>query len=390
MAEAVTNIASANPHLDLDLSEQVLVANCLTDGSCAGGAHNIALNYMQTSGIPDEVCLPYTDGSTGGCPFKGAGVCDPTACSYSALPECSDVRCTDRCRDRKFRLVRIQNVTYLGTNPPIMLMKQALLEHGPLATAMYTGGVFNENGIDTCSGAPSPNHSVMIAGYNDDGGYWIVKNSWGSSWGPDHNGFFKVAYDNCALQLFPFYADGISQGEPSTYTPSPLPFSEHFDSEQLPTGWEKSTTNQGRIQISAAYPHSGLFSLQLDDASTDSIYSNASATLHLDLTHHRTAYLTFWWRKFNDEGDSQDGVFIRSDPDQPWCQVLSLIHPKDGFTQTTVDLRTASASCGITFSADFQVRFQYYDNASIVEDGYFLDDVQVVTERNLFLPIAIH
>jgi C1A family cysteine protease len=35
-------------------------------------------------------------------------------------------------------------------------------------------------------------HAVLLVGYNDDGRYFIVKNSWGPDWG--EGGFFRIAY----------------------------------------------------------------------------------------------------------------------------------------------------------------------------------------------------
>jgi hypothetical protein len=45
---------------------------------------------------------------------------------------------------------------------------------------------------------------VVIAGYSDAGGYWIVKNSWGS-WNGD--GYFKVGYGECAIETWVYYVD---------------------------------------------------------------------------------------------------------------------------------------------------------------------------------------
>jgi hypothetical protein len=50
-------------------------------------------------------------------------------------------------------------------------------------------------------------HAVIIVGYSDMGGYWIVRNSWGSTWGPESDGYFRVAYDNCAIQKYPYRID---------------------------------------------------------------------------------------------------------------------------------------------------------------------------------------
>jgi hypothetical protein len=50
-------------------------------------------------------------------------------------------------------------------------------------------------------------HGVVIAGWVDDislptGGYWIVKNCWGESWG--ENGYFRIAYDPGDINIIEF------------------------------------------------------------------------------------------------------------------------------------------------------------------------------------------
>merc|ERR1712190_303790 len=52
----------------------------------------------------------------------------------------------------------------------------------------YTGGV-----ITASSGCgTSIDHAVQATGYNAEGNYWIVRNSWGENWG--ENGFVWVEY----------------------------------------------------------------------------------------------------------------------------------------------------------------------------------------------------
>ena len=53
---------------------------------------------------------------------------------------------------------------------------------------LYTGGVIDD---DSCDPAYL-DHGVTLVGYgNDEGDYWIVKNSWGPDWGED--GYFRMA-----------------------------------------------------------------------------------------------------------------------------------------------------------------------------------------------------
>lgn len=76
------------------------------------------------------------------------------------------------------------------------------LAKGPLSVAVdatnwspYRGGVFNN-----CAG--NVNHGVLAVGFTAQ--YWLVKNSWGPSWG--ESGFIRVAKDNtCAICNYPSY-----------------------------------------------------------------------------------------------------------------------------------------------------------------------------------------
>jgi C1A family cysteine protease len=99
----------------------------------------------------------------------------------------------------------------------IDMIKEALVNHGPLATGMdvysdfygYSGGVYRRT-----SGTYQGGHAVLITGYTDNanvpgGGYFIAKNSWGTGWGP-YGGYFAVAYDsNCNFGIESTYYNGV-------------------------------------------------------------------------------------------------------------------------------------------------------------------------------------
>jgi len=84
-------------------------------------------------------------------------------------------------------------------------IKQAIYDHGPVSASVhvdkdengyslfqsYSSGIFDTD-IDG-----STNHAIVLVGWKDDssvssGGYWILRNSWGTGWG--ENGYMRIAY----------------------------------------------------------------------------------------------------------------------------------------------------------------------------------------------------
>ncbi|MEW5868602.1 MAG: hypothetical protein AB1894_04950, partial [Chloroflexota bacterium] len=167
------------------------------------------------------------------------------------------------------------------------------------------------------------------------------------------------------------------------YAPAAIPFADGFEAGSLGTAWEPVITDQGRVQIGSGYPRSGSYSLLLDDTTGDSIYSYASAVLHVNLAGYTGAILDFWWHDFIDEDDGNDGVFIRNNSSGNWCQAMTFTGSVSSYTQASINLATAASNCGIAFSSDFQIKFQFYDNYPISSDGYTIDDISVTGTQNL-------
>ena len=167
--------AESTPGIDLNLSEQVLIS-CGSSGghdagSCSGGAvyPSYASDYIRDKGLPLETCYPYT---------------------------ASDGSCGSACGTYQTSTYQIANWAYVTTtSPTVSAIRDALVSYGPLATTMdvyhdfysYTNGVYSYT-----TGVYEGGHAVLIVGYNDAGQYFIVKNSWGASWG--ESGYFKIAY----------------------------------------------------------------------------------------------------------------------------------------------------------------------------------------------------
>jgi len=148
-----------------DLSEQQAV-DCNSYGAgCSGGWAFAAYEVFLSPGAVGELCYPYeaTDG------------------------ECRQAPCT----------VISKISTYASVPNSINAIKTALAT-GPVSTSMtviddfynYTSGCYNG------STTANINHGVLIVGWDDNQcggqGAWIVKNSWGRSWGTD--GFCYIKY----------------------------------------------------------------------------------------------------------------------------------------------------------------------------------------------------
>ena len=166
--EAQYNIMIGDPHVDLDMSEQVLVS-CTAVG-CDGANIGDTLEDLRTMGVPDEACYPYTAAET--------------ACGL-------------RCSDWLSRSLRISS--WDRERPTTSVTKSHLVQ-GPVITSMtvysdfmaYTGGVYTH-----VTGVEEGSHAVTIVGWDDAHGSWIVKNSWGTSWG-DY-GYFEIRRDEECL-----------------------------------------------------------------------------------------------------------------------------------------------------------------------------------------------
>lgn len=138
---------------------------------CAGaGNYWMSSNYLEKSGARLESCQPYH-------PYN-----------YTCLTSCVPVK-----RVKELRMIA-------NTEAAI---KSALV-NGPVITSMNvdawggapSGAFYTYNGSYVLTGGGgATNHCVLIVGYDDPSfpaGHWIVRNSWGTSWGDD--GYFYIAY----------------------------------------------------------------------------------------------------------------------------------------------------------------------------------------------------
>jgi len=170
--EAAVRIDLRNPNYDIDLSEGFL--QFCGGGSCRGWGLTSGLDYAKSTGVTDEACMPY---------------------------EARDMDCaSERCNNWQSRLTKIRD--YKG-HASATARRNAIATKGPVVAGMavysdfygYSTGIYRKTATATLRGY----HCICVVGYNDTGGYWIVKNSWGDSFGM--NGYCNIAYDQPDLLI---------------------------------------------------------------------------------------------------------------------------------------------------------------------------------------------
>ena len=158
-----------------NLAEQWLISCNRSGWSCGGGW--VAYDYLQVGGRTDS--------------FGGNGAPYDSEFPYAA----SDLPCNGPYPHHYW----IQDWAYIGSSrsiPSVGEMKQAILTYGPIWVAVSVDDAFHvyDSGIFT-GNSSGINHAVVLVGWNDNGGtngYWILRNSWGSSWG--ESGYMRIKY----------------------------------------------------------------------------------------------------------------------------------------------------------------------------------------------------
>lgn len=170
VVESRININLNNENYDLDLSEQDLVS-CSDAGNCEGGNDDLALESMKNNGIVRESCFGYSGSNEG---------------------------CENKCSNWESEIVKI-NYTKISADENSI--KNVISTIGPVTAYMivcndfagYSGGIYTSDWDDDCyANWSSKGHAINIIGYDDEGEYWIGKNSWGNGWG--EGGYFKMGY----------------------------------------------------------------------------------------------------------------------------------------------------------------------------------------------------
>merc|ERR1719174_911370 len=164
------------------LSEQQLV-DCdygLTKNhGCNGGSMDLAFNYIQSTELDTEDAYPYTG-------KKGT-------CNLVADKEVGEV------------------TGHNDVTPNSMQALMAQVDKGPVSVAIQANKMvfqtYKTGILDSTKCGTKLDHGVLVVGYDNSGSepYWIVKNSWGETWGME--GYINIAMVDgegiCGIQMAP-------------------------------------------------------------------------------------------------------------------------------------------------------------------------------------------
>lgn len=183
----------------IDTSEQYSL-NCAKAGNCSGGWWMPVFDFLIQSGAVDEAADPFTGDATLACPTNLTPKYKAAAWGFVGS--------------------NVQDI------PSPAAIKQALCDHGPLATAIYVdpafqsygGGVFDEH----TQSFTWINHGITIIGWDDTqgpSGAWLIKNSWGHVWGDTagfgtETGYGWVAYNTNNIGTATAWVDALQSNVP--------------------------------------------------------------------------------------------------------------------------------------------------------------------------------
>jgi len=311
---------------------------------CDGADYSYAeLQALCDYGVCDESAFPYTVTNPGTCTHWN----DPMMrfASWHRIP-CGDI---DAIKTAIMTYGVVDAAVYVGS-----------------AFQAYSSGVYNDSRT-ACSANPcydaTTNHAIALVGWNDNGdpvkkGYWILRNSWNTTWG--ESGYMKIRYNAARVACEAAYLvyntitptptppPGPTQTPTETPTPANL-VNESFEGTFPPSGWIQSGCDKNK-----QYAHMGKYSVRFN--------SNKDYLITPLLTTPGT--MTYWMRAA--AGTSSFKIQYATSVSGPWANLPG--------SPTTTNHNNTFVQLTFTLSSYSNIYIRFSRNNSMV---YYLDDVVV-------------
>lgn len=184
----------------------------------------------------------------------------------------------------------------------------------------------------------------------------------------------------------------LFSGHSLAQTYAPLPYYTGFESGSLGTEWTATSSQAGtNIEViqtgtltwggNTAASYAGNYYLGMDHGNGGS-YNLNQADLHLNTTGVSNYRIEFEWAEWNDETEVEDGVYISDDGGATFVKVLDLpgaAYPDLTYTHFDMSLDSINSVHGLSFTAQYVIRFQQYDNFYFAggNDGHMYDEINI-------------
>ena len=161
------------------LSEEYTLS-CYRNGGCSGDDNTVVLEYAKSYGLPLQSSYPSTYG-----PFPDRNNCVIPACTWNPAIQMYKIT------DWGFADGSTGNQSIAAT-PAI---KSAIMNYGAVGAGIATDDTFDYAKPGTVlqdTGSTQIDHDIILIGWDDTKGAWLLRNSWGTSWGDQ--GYCWIAY----------------------------------------------------------------------------------------------------------------------------------------------------------------------------------------------------
>eukprot|EP00817_Percolomonadidae_sp_ATCC50343_P000771 CAMPEP_0117421938 /NCGR_PEP_ID=MMETSP0758-20121206/2888_1 /TAXON_ID=63605 /ORGANISM="Percolomonas cosmopolitus, Strain AE-1 (ATCC 50343)" /LENGTH=310 /DNA_ID=CAMNT_0005204279 /DNA_START=10 /DNA_END=942 /DNA_ORIENTATION=+ len=175
---------ATNGNTNIVLSPQDLVSCDKSNYGCQGGYLDKTWQYLESTGIVSDKCMPYTAGN-------------------GFVASCPNGQCPTSSESWTKHKAKSGSTVHFGSASS---MQQDIQAHGPIQVGFrvyqdffnYKSGVYTHQ-----SGGLAGGHAVKVDGWGVDNNgtpYWIVANSWGTTWGQQGYFWIKRGTDECGIE----------------------------------------------------------------------------------------------------------------------------------------------------------------------------------------------